>query len=322
MNPILYKEGIDRFRSRRVWPFLLFWVAFNGGLVYLLFLLASSITEQGFGPLIGRANIGPFLFHGVLSLMLLGVIMFLPGMAAVGIVGERERQTMRLLQTTSLTPFQIVTGKLGAALAYLGWLLVALLPIITAPLALGGVSLGDILGALLMLALIAVTIASMAIWLSSRARSTRSAVAGAYVLTFSLLFLTPLLGVGEALAQTRMREPLVTELWTVIPNPYLALVSAVVHPLEVDDGRWQTVFYPGYLVLLARDGVDAPGFSARDRVVEEDGRRFLTLSRPPLWVLSGLFYAGVTFLTLRNAVKWVTTPSPTEFSVKRTRGST
>ena len=321
MNPILYKEGIDRFRSRRIWPFLLFWVAFNGGIVYLLFLLASSLSQQGFGPLIGRAIIGPFLFHGVLSLLLLGVIMFLPGLAAVGIVGERERQTMRLLQTTSLTPFQIVTGKLGAALAYLVWLVMALLPIITAPIALGGISPGDIFGALLMLALIAVTIASMAIWLSSRARSTRSAVAGAYVLTFSLLFLTPLLGVGEALAQTRLRGPLVTELWTVIPNPYLALVSAVAHPLEADNGRWQTVFYPGYLVLLARDGVDDPHFSPRDRIVERKGRQFITLSRPPLWMLSGLFYGAVTYLTLRNAVKWVTTPSASEFSVKRPRAS-
>ncbi len=319
MNPILYKEGIDRFRSKRIWPFLLFWVVFNGGIVYLLFLLASSINQQGFGPLIGRSTIGPFVFHGALSLMLLGVIMFLPGMAAVGIVGERERQTMRLLQITSLSPLDIVIGKAGAALGYLGWLLIALLPVVTAPLALGGVSLGDVLGALAMLATIAVAIASMSIWLSSRARSTRSAVAGAYVLSFSLLFLTPLLGVGEAFIQTkRFQQPLQSELWTAVPNPYLALVSAVTHPLELDDGRWNTVFYPGYLVLLARDGTD-PNRALADRIVVKEGRRFLTLSRPPLWVMSGLFYAGLTFLTLRNATKWVTTPSPSEFSVRRTR---
>ncbi|HUO45313.1 MAG TPA: ABC transporter permease subunit [Acidimicrobiia bacterium] len=319
MNPILFKEGIDRFRGKRVWPFLFMWIIFNGGIVYLLYLLAASFNDQGFGPMFGRTAIGPFVFHGALTLMLLGIIMFLPGMAAVGIVGERERQTMRLLQTTSLSPFDIVAGKVGAALGYTGWLLLALLPVVTAPLILGGVGLGDILGALAMLGLIAIAVASVSIWLSSRARSTRTSVAGAYVLTFALLVLTPLLGVGEAFVQTsQFRRPVRTEIWTVIPNPYLALVSAVAHPLELDDRRWDSVFYPGYLFLLSRDGTEefAPN---DDRLVEANGRQLVTLSRPPFWVMSSGFYLLISVLALRGATRWVTTPSPSEFSVKRTR---
>jgi ABC-type transport system involved in multi-copper enzyme maturation permease subunit len=318
VNPILYKEGIDRFRGKRVWPFLLMWIMFNGGVTYLLFLLAATINDQGFGLLFGRTRVGPFVFHGALVLLLLGIIMFLPGLAAVGIVGERERQTMRLLQLTSLSPVEIVIGKLAAALSYIGWLLLALLPVVSAPLILGGVTMGDIFAALVMLGLIALVIGSISTWLSARAKSTRSAVSGSYVLTFALLFFTPLLGVGEAYLQTNQFErPLHTELWTAIPNPYLALVSAVAHPLELDQERWRTVFYPGYTVLLGREGLSDRFQVDRSEIVVRDSRRFVASDRPPVWAFSGIFYLAVIALSIRRAARWVSTPAPAEFAVKR-----
>jgi hypothetical protein len=141
-----------------------------------------------------------------------------------------------------------------------------------------------------------------------------------------LLFFTPLLAVGEAFVQTdQFRRPINTELWTLIPNPYIALVSAVAHPLELDrngdGGSAETPFSPGVLFLLTRDNASAAfgqGIPA-DRIVEEDGRRLVRPSRPPLWILSGLIYLGFTALAMSRASRWVTTPSPSEFTVKRNR---
>lgn len=322
MNPILFREALDRFRGRRVWPFLLIWILGNGLVVYLMLLVASSVGDMGLGGLIGRPTIGPFMFHGVCLLLLLGIIMILPGLAAVSIVGEREKQTLRLVQVTPLGPRQIITGKLGAALGYIGWLVASVLPVLAAPALIGGVRLGDALGALVMLGLIATLIGAISIWLSARSKSTRTAVTGAYLLTFMLVFFTPLLAVGEAFIPTeRFRQPVHTELWTLLPNPYLALASSVAHPLQLDRNG-ETPLTPGFEYLLAREDASA-AFGQHvpiDRIVEIDGRRLLRLSRPPLWVLSALIYLGGSALAVHRAIRWVTTPSPSEFTVKRTRG--
>jgi ABC-type transport system involved in multi-copper enzyme maturation permease subunit len=317
VNPVLHREALDRFRGRRAWPFLLLWILGNLAAVYLLLLLGAEVSNQGFGGLLGRPSVGPFVFHGALVLLLVGIVMIMPGLAAVTIVGEREKQTLRLVQVTTLSPLQIVTGKLGASLGYIGWLVAAVLPVLAAPLLLGGVGLGDAFGALVMLFLIAATIGSMSIWLSARAKSTRAAVAGSYMLTFLMLFATPLVAVGEGFLKTdRFREVLEGDLYSLVPNPYLALGAAVLHPLEL--GQEATAFSPAQFYLIGRETGDN-GFDNvnRDLVVERDGHEFVRLTRPPFWVLSALFYLVLSTLAIRRATRWVTTPSQNEFMVKR-----
>lgn len=315
MNPILHREALDRFRGKRAWPFLLFWILGNLTAVYLLLLLGSQINNQGFGGLIGRPAIGPFVFHGALVLLLLGVVMILPGLASVTVVGEREKQTLRLVQVTILTPFQIVVGKLGASLGYVGWLVVAVLPVLAAPLLLGGVGLGDALGATAMLFLIATAIGSISVWLSSRAKSTRAAVAGSYMLAFMMLFATPLVAIGEVFVRTDFRDDLDGDIYSLLPNPYLALGAAVLHPLELDVEV--TPFTPAHLYLMGRETGNSFGVPRPELVEVIDGRRFVRLTRPPFWVFSALFYIGLSALAIRRATRWVTTPSQNEFMVKR-----
>ena len=43
-------------------------------------------------------------------LLMTAVVMIVPGLTALSIVGERERQTFQLLQVTQLSPLQIVLG--------------------------------------------------------------------------------------------------------------------------------------------------------------------------------------------------------------------
>jgi len=318
-NPVFAREALNRFRGRRAWPFLLIWILGNGVVVYLLLILATSF-DAGFGALIGRRIVGPFMFQGVCVLMILAIVMMIPGTAAVAVVGERERQTLQLVQVTPLSSLEIVLGKLWSVLGYVGWLLAAVLPVIAAPLLLGGVRLWDVLSALLMLGLVAFTIASLSMWVSARAKSSRAAVTGAYLIAFALLFGTPLLAVGELYVQTRFREEPSGELWTLIPNPYIAVVAAVAHPLELEptgDGA----FLPGHLVLLSRDAASNEFGQAvqADRIVEEDGHRFLRPSRPPLWILSGFVYLALSAFGIYRACRWVRTPAPSEFRVRRIR---
>lgn len=319
-NPVFAREALNRFRGRRAWPFLLIWILGNGLVVYLLLILATGF-DSGFGALIGRRIVGPFMFQGVCVLMILAIVMMIPGSAAVAVVGERERQTLQLVQVTPLSPLEIVLGKLWSVLGYVGWLLAAVLPVIAAPLLLGGVRPSDVLSALLMLGMVAFTIASLSMWVSARAKSSRAAVTGAYLIAFALLFGTGLLAVGEIYIQTRFRAEPSGEIWTLIPNPYIAVVAAVAHPLELDRPVGDAAFLPGYEYLLSRDSanIDFGQAFPANRIVEQDGHRFVRLSRPPLWILSGLVYLVFSALGIWRACRWVRTPAPSEFKVRRLR---
>jgi hypothetical protein len=140
------------------------------------------------------------------------------------------------------------------------------------------------------------------------------------MLTFMLLFATPLVAVGEALVNTGgLRQELEGELFSLIPNPYLALGSAVLHPLEANSVL--TPFGPVHAYLLVREEGDTNfgGGVAANLIVEQDGHRFVRLTRPPFWVYSALFYVGLSVLAIRRATRWVTTPSPNEFALRRGR---
>ena len=308
MNPIVFREGLDRFRGRRGWPFLLLWILGNGVFVFLLNALAN---ENGGGPgAVNRAVSGRIVFQGVTLLLMVGILMMIPGIAAVSIVGERERQTMRLVQVTPLTPGQIVRGKLAATLAYLGWLIAAILPLLVAPMLLGGVRIGDVFGAVAMLALLAVTVGALSVWTSARSKSSRAAVAGAYLWVALLMGATGVLALGEAFVKTqRFNQGLSGELYALIANPYIAVVAAVDYPVTLESSG--DPFYLANAYLRERE--------SRQEIIEIDGEQFLKPTRPPLWILSAASYLLLTWLGLKRAERWVQTPSPAEFKVRRTK---
>ncbi len=308
MNPIVFREGLDRFRGRRGWPVLMLWILGNGLFVFLLNAFANE-SGGGFG-VVNQATAGRIVFQGVTLLLMLGILMMVPGIAAVSIVGERERQTMRLVQVTPMTPAQIVRGKLAATLAYLGWLVLAILPIIVAPMLLGGVRLGDVFGGVAMLALLAVTVGALSVWTSARSKSSRTAVAGAYLWVALLMGGTGVLALGEAFVKTqRFNEGLSGELYSLVANPYIAVVAAVDYPVTLESTG--DPFYPADAYLRERE--------SREEIIEIDGEQFLKPTRPPLWIFSAGSYLLLTWLGLKRAGRWVQTPSPAEFRVRQTK---
>jgi len=313
---------MERFRGRRGWPFLLFWVLWSGLVATLLVWMAQEITNQGFGQVFFTRQMGRFLFDSGALLLVTAVVFLVPGIAALSIVSERERQTLHLLQITLLSARQLVLGKLVASLAYFGLLVVAVLPILSVPLLFGGVPFGDLVGAAFMTGAIGVLIGSISIWVSSWAKSSRAAVAVSYLLTFLIAFFTILLIGGELFLQTdRFNRSPKGEIWMAIANPYMALVSAVEQPLEFKQfNNWVTPFVPAYLALLSREQV---GEHERppDRVFEKDNRFFVKQRRVPLWILSTVFYGGISYWALSRAARNVRAPGPRLLKVRRVKTS-
>ena len=204
---------------------------------------------------------------------------------------------------------------------------IAVAPVASIPLLFGGTSLTDVLAALGMLLLTAITLAATATWMSSRAASTRGAVGMSYLIAFTLGFLT-FVGLGaEMLVYSNLgnRDPFVRggrEVFSILPNPYFALVDAVQHPLDQTALTSDTPYLPFEYMLRLRQGVSpdsvAPaivGGVAPNNAVGRD------LPRTPLWVYNVVIYLGLTAFALRRASINVRAPSTKIRKPKRLKGT-
>jgi ABC-type transport system involved in multi-copper enzyme maturation permease subunit len=326
LNPVLAREAKQRFRSRRAVLVISLWVGIIGGVALLLYIFASefAVNGMGVGRLAAGAFLGRFMFHSLTLLLLTAIILVVPGIAAPSIIGERERQTFHILQVTQMTPWQLVTGKLTASMMFAVVLLFAVAPLASIPLLFGGTSLTDVFVALGMLLLTAVTLASIATWMSSRAASTRGAVGWSYLIAFTLGFLT-FVGLGaEMLVYSGggSRDPFGPrgrEVFSILPNPYFGLVDAVQQPLDQVVMTTDTPYIPFEYILRQREGINTafaqPGAGG---VVGAVGR---DMPRPPLWLYNVVIYVGLTLFSLRRASINVRAPSAKIRRPKRLKGA-
>jgi len=204
-------------------------------------------------------------------------------------------------------------------MSYFMLLLVAVAPVVAVPLLFGGVRLTDLLAGLGMVLLTSVMLGSVGIWASSRARSSRGAVASAYTWSFVLAFITLAAMAGELLllydgsafpAQGR-------EIVSILPNPYVGMASAVVHPLG-SDGLSGTPFDIVEVLLLQRQGFEGFGFGMDIGV---DAARALPLRRPPVWAYTIGIYVISIVVALAGATRRVRAPATRIRSLRRSNGT-
>lgn len=302
---------------------LMVWIAAIGLLGYLLYLLARVTAEQSFGlgRTVATGFMGRFLFESMTLLLVTAVVMVVPGITALAIVGERERQTFHLLQVTQMSPFQLVTGKLWASIMYFLLLIAAVLPIAGLPLLFGGTSIRDIAVAAAGILLLTITLASTSMWMSARAKSGRGAVAMSYVISFAIAFFSLAGMAGEyflTLDEFNDLPQLGVESYSALVNPYVGLVSAMEMPLEVEPRQFATPYTAVELHLFQRQGASL-GFGgqvAPGTIRIEGGRQFVNYSRPPVWVYTAGIYTAMTVFALRRATLAVQAPVPKPIRVK------
>ena len=131
MNPVLQKDILGLLRLKRV-------AAIQIAFVMVLALVVLGTWPQG-GVIGGTVDISGVSGSGAVadSLMMslvLGqlvlLILMVPGIAAVAITSEREAGTLEMLYASRLSAVQIVTGKIGLAIAYPLLLLISGLPFV------------------------------------------------------------------------------------------------------------------------------------------------------------------------------------------------
>ncbi|HEX9645602.1 MAG TPA: ABC transporter permease subunit [Acidimicrobiia bacterium] len=277
MNPVARRELQERFRTLRSPLLLSVWVLAIGVVTFLAYLYASQRADDrlaefssagvaGFGSVVASSSMGRFMLHALLLGLLSAVVIVVPGQAAVTIVGEKERQTLQLLQVSQMSSVRIVIGKLLSAIAYILLLLVASTPLLVIPVLLGGVSVWDVLGGVGMVMAAAVLIGSISMWVSARAKSVQGAVLGSYVWavalvagTFALVLAEVLLLVPDDPEGRRIQNGVARtdgyEVYSAWLNPYMGMADASTDVLEFRPEIVTSPYGPLRDVLVARQGI-------------------------------------------------------------------
>jgi ABC-2 type transport system permease protein len=186
LNPVLVKELRGRMRGPRAFVLLTIYLLILSIVTLLLYaaLGANPGTDLNAGRRIGKA-----LFLTIAAVALIEVCVITPALTSGSIAGERERQTYDLLVASRLSPWQIVWGKLGAALAFALLLILAVVPVMSLAFLFGGVTLAEVLIALVGLVATALFYATVGLFWSAVMRGTL----GATILSLGSIILMQLL---------------------------------------------------------------------------------------------------------------------------------
>jgi len=171
-NPVLVKDLRGRMRGPRAFLLLTGYLALLGLVALLLYaaLADSSGTDLNAGQQIGKQ-----MFIVIAVVALIEVCVITPALTAGSIVGEKERQTYDLLVCSLLSPWQIVWGKLASALAFALLMILAVVPLMSLAFLFGGVTLAEVLIALIGLVMTALLYSTVGLFWSSIMRSTLGA---------------------------------------------------------------------------------------------------------------------------------------------------
>lgn len=194
LNPVYKRELKQTARMRRT-AVLIF--CYNA-LLAMLGLFSFYIT-------FGKGNKYYHRLHYEDILIIYGIIigiefvlflLLVPALTAGAISGEREKQTLNILLTTKLTPFQIIWGKLLSSISIMILLAVSSLPVIALCFAIGGITLLDLAKFLLLLIITAIYLGSISIFFSTCCKRTTAATVCSYFAMLVLVFFSIVLVVG------------------------------------------------------------------------------------------------------------------------------
>lgn len=180
-NPILRKEIHTRMRSLRAFALVTIFLGIvSASAVLVLALLFFTTNQPGMLEILQRA--GTFVFYTIFLVEMFSISFIAPALTSGVISAEKEYQTFDLLRTTLLSTSNIVLGKLSASIGFLLLLLLSTLPLYAMAFTFGGISLGQIIIAWLILIWTTVVFASLGMFFSSFIRRTIFATVASYVI--------------------------------------------------------------------------------------------------------------------------------------------
>ncbi len=296
VNPVLRRELVERMRGGRTAVVLTVYLLLLSGILYLVYSVTREARTDPWESAASQvASAGRGIFEWLVFFMVLMVLFLVPGVTSGAIAGERERQTLVPLQVTLLRPTSILLGKIGASTAFLLLLLVATTPLLAVSYLIGGVSIGQVLSAVAMVAFIGLTLAAVSAGISACVRRVQAATVLAYGFTLLLVVGTLLVFAAASLVDTsRGTDDANAPSWILLPNP-LAAVADVIEEDRAFESLKTSSPFDGLITLI--DAEDTGGDFAGDEVfIGPDGGARVVIDENGNPVPIGPDHDGIGFL--------------------------
>ncbi len=183
-NPVIVKELRGRMRGWRSVAILVIYLLILSLVTWLTFLAVGSYSSNNYYG--GQSSqIGKTIFGVLVGFQTVMVALLTPAFTAGSITSEREQKTYDLLMTTLLPARSVIFGKLGAALAWVALLILAVAPLQSLAFMFGGVSPEEVILSQVVLLMAAVLFASIGIFWSTVVKSS----VASNVLTYGTILL-------------------------------------------------------------------------------------------------------------------------------------
>jgi len=233
---IMVKELRSRFRGRRAFVIITVYLGVLALIAYGVYAVVAPQAQMQaqFGGSFANASatIGQaiFLLLSIFQLLLVGFIA--PAFTAGAISLEREKQTLDLLVTTPMRPGGIIVGKLLAALAFVGLMIVAAVPISGLVLMYGGASIDDIVRQQVVLLVTALGLGAIGLFWSALIKRTQAATVLTYVTVLALVVGTTMVFIFWSVLSTRDADnqfgtPRLAPEQLLWANPAVAMIDVV-----------------------------------------------------------------------------------------------
>lgn len=305
VNPVLLREVRARFRGGRAVPTLMAFLVFVAAVGAIFgwwtdqrfpreVFVARGVSQVVASDVVSAA-IGQSIFRGVIIAEMLLVTFIAPALTMNAISGEVERQTYDLLLATPLSGWAILTGKVGAAIAYVLLLVLSALPVVSLAFVFGGVSATGVLQAQVSVLMAALLFATIGVCCSSLTSRSLRSVALSYMITIAVCLL-PIVVAQAILDPLRMSgQPGMPEnkhVWAVLLMSPVTSIEFILHCLPHDLDPYlvcsalapllaQTWFFHACLTAVL--------FALTDIRIRRSGRRSPIVMLPIL--LLGLWWA-------------------------------
>ncbi|HYF94518.1 MAG TPA: hypothetical protein VD969_20055 [Symbiobacteriaceae bacterium] len=242
VNPVLARESRVRMRGWKAPALITLYVGVLGFIAWFI-LAVTRATGQRFAPELGGT------IFAMLGVAQFGLLVFAaPGLTAAAIAGEREKQTLDLLLITRLTPLQVVTGKLWAAVAFTLLLMFSSLPVYSLLFLMGGIALTNLTRTIVVYVVTVFLLGAVGIWFSAIFKRTQAAVIAAYGLALGWMLGLLITSILIFQVFTRSQDT-VPPAWTTVfgyANPLLGLAAAMGGPFgEITQLYSRVLLTPG-----------------------------------------------------------------------------
>ncbi len=175
VNPVLRKELKTSVRSSRLAITILIYNAVLALAGLLTLFVIFSLSRES----VDSASI--VVMYCIITVMEFFMVIFVvPAYSAGSISAEREKQTLEILLTTTVSPVRIATGKLFSGISMMMLLVISSFPVLSLVFMVGGVSMGNMFVYLAVVLITAIYVGSIGIFFSSLIKRTTLSTVATY----------------------------------------------------------------------------------------------------------------------------------------------